>query len=59
MATMYLMSLEDRLELARNQLDFVIQNLRAVKEQSRPAEIQQLVSFATTKLEHISEIIRL
>jgi hypothetical protein len=59
MATMYLMSLEDRLELARNQLDFVIQNLRSVKEQSRPAEIQQLVSFATTKLEHISEIIRL
>lgn len=58
MATMYLMSLEDRVELARDQLDFVIRKLRSVMEQSRPADIQQLVSFAATKLEHISEIIR-
>ena len=58
MATMYLMSLEDRVELARNQLDVVILKLRSVKEQSRPDEIQQVVSLATTHLERISEIIR-
>ena len=58
MATMYLMSLEDRVELARNQLDVVILKLRSVKEQSRPDEIRELVSLATTHLERISEIIR-
>jgi len=57
MATMYLMSLEDRVELARNQLDLVILKLRAVKEQSRPDDVQQAVSLATTHLERISEII--
>ena len=58
MATMYLMSLEERVELARNQLDLVILKLRSVKEQSRPDEIQQVVSLVTTKLERIGEIIR-
>ena len=58
MATMYLMSLEDRVELARNQLDLVILKLRSVKEQSRPDEIQHVVSLATIHLERIGEIIR-
>jgi hypothetical protein len=58
MATMYLMSLEDRVELARNQLDLVILKLRSVKEQSQPDEIRQVVALATTHLERISEIIR-
>ena len=58
MATMYLMSLEDRVELARNQLDLVILKLRSVKDQSRPDEIQQVVSLTTIHLERISEIIR-
>src|SRR5262245_22856276 len=57
-ATMYLMSLEDRVELARNQLDLVILKLRSVKEQTGPDEIRELVSLATTHLERISEIIR-
>jgi len=58
MATMYLMSLEDRVELARNQLDLVLLKLRSVNEQSRPDEIQQVVSLATTHLERIREIIK-
>ena len=58
MATMYLMSLEDRVELARNQLDLVILKLRSVKQQDLPDEIQQVVSWATTHLERIGEIIR-
>jgi hypothetical protein len=58
MATTYLMSLEDRVELARNQLALVILKLRSVKEQSQPDEIWQLVTLATTHLERISEIIR-
>ena len=58
MATMYLMSLEDRVELARNQLDLVILKLRSVKEQSQPDEIRELVTLATIHLERISEIIR-
>jgi len=33
MATMYLMSLEDRVELARNQLHLVILKLQSVKDQ--------------------------
>jgi hypothetical protein len=36
----------------------VILKLRSVTEQSRPDEIQQVVSSATTHLERISEIIR-
>ena len=58
MGTMYLMSLEDRVELARSQLDLVILKLRSVTEQSRPDEIEQVVSSATTHLERIREIIR-
>ena len=58
MATMYLMSLEDRVELARNQLDLVILRLRSVKEHTQPDEIRQVVTLATTQLERIGEIIR-
>jgi hypothetical protein len=58
MAAMYLMSLEDRVELARNQPDLVILKLRSVKQESRTDEIQQVVSWATTHLERIGEIIK-
>ncbi len=57
MATMYLMTLEDRAELARNQLDVVISRLRSVRVKSRPAEVEEAVSQVATQLQHISELI--
>lgn len=57
MATMYLMNLEDRVDLARHQLDFVIMKLQGVKGQSRLDEIEHVVNLATTHLERISEMI--
>ena len=58
MAPFYVMSLEDRVDLARNQLDVVILNLRrAVAEQSRPGEVEQVMHSATAQLQHISELI--
>ena len=57
MATMYLMSLEDRAELARHQLDFVIVRLRSITGQSRPEEIDHIVNLAVTHLVRISEMI--
>jgi len=57
MATMFLMNLEDRVELARNQLDFVITRLRSVNGQSGPDEIEQVMSLATSHLLRISEMI--
>ena len=56
MATLYLMNLEDRVDLARNQLDLVILGLRALK-QTRGEEVERAVSLATTQLENISELI--
>ena len=53
MATTYVMNLEDRVDLARNQLDLVILRLRSVKEQSRPEEVERAVN----QLQHISELI--
>ena len=57
MATMYLMDLEDRVDLARHQLDFVIMRLRSVTGQSRPDEIDHVVNLAATHLERIGEMI--
>jgi hypothetical protein len=57
MATMYLMNLEDRVDLARNQLDLVIGRLRSLRTLSPPEEIEQTVSLATSQLQHISELI--
>jgi hypothetical protein len=57
MATMYFMNLEDRVELARNQLDFVIARLQSVGRQSRPDEIEHVMSLATAHLLRISEMI--
>jgi hypothetical protein len=57
MTTMYLMNLEDRVELARNQLDFVILKLQSVRAQQQPDEIEHVVSLATTHLQRISEMI--
>ena len=58
MAPMYVMNLEDRVDIARNQLDLVILRLRrAVTERSRPDEVEQVVDSAATQLQHISELI--
>ncbi len=57
MATMYLMNLEDRVDLARNRLDLVILRLRSVKEQRRPEEVERAVDLAASQLQHISELI--
>jgi hypothetical protein len=57
MATMYLMNLEDRVELARHQLDFVIMRLRSLTGQSRPEEVDHIVNLAVTHLRRISEMI--
>ncbi len=57
MATMYLMNLEDRAELARTQLGLVISRLRAVRVESRPDEVEEAVSLAATQLQQISELI--
>jgi hypothetical protein len=57
MATMYLMNLEDRVDLARNQLDRVILRLRSVRAQERPEDVEQAVELAATQLQNISELI--
>ena len=58
MAPLYVMTLEDRVDIARNQLDLVILRLRrAVTERSRHDEVEQTVDSAATQLEHISELI--
>jgi hypothetical protein len=58
MAPLYVMSLEDRVDLARNQLSVVILKLRqAVKEQGQLDEVEQVMHSATTQLQHISELI--
>lgn len=57
MATMYLMNLEDRVDLARNQLDLVILRLRSVKVQARAEEVEHAVEMAASQLQNISELI--
>jgi hypothetical protein len=58
MAPFYVMSLEDRVDLARNQLDVVIGKLRrAVAGRSGPGEVEQVMHSATAQLQHISELI--
>jgi hypothetical protein len=56
MATLYLMNLEDRVDLARNQLNVVILRLRSLK-QSCAEEVERAVGLATAQLESISELI--
>jgi hypothetical protein len=56
MATMYLMNLEDRVDLARNQLDLVIVRLRSVKAQARE-EVERAMEMAASQLQNISELI--
>jgi hypothetical protein len=56
MATMYLMNLEDRVDLARNQLDLVILRLRSVKAQARE-EVERAMEMAASQLQNISELI--
>jgi hypothetical protein len=57
MATMYLMSLEDRVELARGQLDRVTVNLRSVLGQGRLEDVQLTVSKLASQLQDIRELI--
>jgi hypothetical protein len=57
MATMYLMNLEDRVDLARNQLDLVILRLRSVKAQARAEEVERTMEMAASQLQNISELI--
>lgn len=57
MATMYLMNLEDRVDLARNQLDLVILRLRSVKAQARAEEVERAMEMAASQLQNISELI--
>ena len=58
MAPFYVMSLEDRVDLARNQLDAVIGKLRrAAAGQSGAGEVTQVVHSATAELQHISDLI--
>ena len=56
MATLYLMNLEDRVDLARRQLNLVILRLRALK-QSRSEEVERTLTLTTAQLESISELI--
>jgi hypothetical protein len=57
MAPLYLMNLEDRVALARNQINLVILRLRSIREQSRSEEVEQFVSSTTSQLQQISELI--
>ncbi len=57
MVNLYLMNLEDRVELARSQLDRVILRLRSVNGQSPAEEIERTVDLATSQLQQISELI--
>ena len=57
MATVYLMSLEDRVALARNQIDLAILRLRSIGEQSGSVEVEQFISRATHELKQIGELI--
>ena len=58
MALLYMMSLEDRVDLARNQLNVVILKLRqAVKEQGQLDAVEQVMYSATAQLQDISELI--
>jgi hypothetical protein len=58
MAPVYVMNLEDRVDIARNQLELVILRLRrAVQERRLPGEVEQAVDSAATQLQHITELI--
>jgi len=57
MGAVYVMNLEDRVELARNQLDLVIRRLQSLRALSPPEEIEQTVSLAARQLQHICELI--
>ncbi|HEV8438585.1 MAG TPA: hypothetical protein VGT40_10865 [Methylomirabilota bacterium] len=57
MAPLYLMNLEDRVAIARNQIDLVILRLRSIPAQSRPEEVEQFLRATTSQLQDISELI--
>jgi hypothetical protein len=50
------MNLEDRVDLARNQLDLVILRLRSVRAQARE-EVERAMETAASQLQNISELI--
>jgi hypothetical protein len=57
MGTVYVMNLEDRVDLARNQLDLVIRRLQSLRALSPPDEIEQTLSLAASQLQRICELI--
>jgi hypothetical protein len=57
MATMYLMSLEDRVELARGQIDRVTIDLKSLLGERRLEDVQQAVNQVTSRLQDIRELI--
>jgi hypothetical protein len=57
MGTLYLMGLEDRVDLARTRLDRVITRLRSVREHGNPEALDQVLHVATDELQDITELI--
>jgi hypothetical protein len=57
MGTLYLMGLEDRVDLARTRIDRVILRLRSVQEQHNRDAFEQVLNVATDELQDISELI--
>jgi hypothetical protein len=57
MGTLYLMGLEDRVDLARTRIDRVLLRLRSVRERGNPEAVEQVLSSATDELQDISELI--
>ena len=56
MATMYMVNLEERVDIARHQLDSWCLRLRSISGQSRPEDIERTLGAATAQLEHIGEL---
>jgi len=57
MGTLYLMGLEDRVDLARTRIDRVIMRLRSAREHSQVESVEQALNHATDELQDISELI--
>ena len=57
MATLYMVNLEERVDIARHQLDLVVLRLRSISGESRPDDIERTLNAATAQLEHIGELI--
>ncbi len=56
MGSLYLMGLEDRVDLARTRIDRVVLKLRSAREHGQPDAVDQALSLAA-ELQDISELI--